>query len=231
MKISTRMTCTLALIAMLTVGRAYAICAFDTGVFGSAMQVGPDTWTYDLSVINGCDFENQPFMNDFYIPYFNDAGITDITVPPPDTTSTTSTITWSDTILANDNLFDLPGAGVIDFHVTATPELQGSSGQNAPGVGYYGASGFTFTANFAPVEGPGAVLQYLPPDYSTTTIVFADPPIPASPETIAALGSTATPEPAFAGLTAVGLSGILILARKRQCGSARRARSAAGGGV
>jgi hypothetical protein len=64
-------------------------------------------WTYNFSVQNGCAPSHQPFLTDSYIPYFSDAGITDIVLPPPDTTSTTSTITWIDTIDPTDNLFDL----------------------------------------------------------------------------------------------------------------------------
>src|SRR5215472_7362304 len=119
----------LVLMAGFAVGQAYAICAASSSVFGDSLQTDPVTWTYNLSVINGCDFANQPFMTDFYIPYFPDAGIANIMVPPPDTMSTTSTITWTYTIDPTNNLFNLTGAGVIDFQVTATPDLQDFSGQ------------------------------------------------------------------------------------------------------
>jgi hypothetical protein len=112
------------------------------------------------------------------------------------------------TIDPTDNLFDLAGAGVIDFQVTAAPELQASATENAPGVGYYGASGFSFTSTFAPLEGPYAILQYLPPDYDTTRTLFGDPSIPGSPDAIAALTTAAAPEP---GTTALFLAGLCVV--------------------
>jgi hypothetical protein len=208
-----------ALTAILATGPAYAICVTNTGVSGTPTQTGASTWTYNFSVQNGCALNHQPFLTDFYIPYFADAGIANILVPAPDTTSTTSTITWMATIDPSDNLFNLAGAGVIDFQVTATPELEASPALNAPGVGYYGASGFSFTSTFAPVKGPYAVLQYLPPDYTTTTTLFGDPSIPGSPDTIAALNGAAAPEPGTATLLVAGLCVTMLLlqiVRKRR---------------
>ena len=194
-----------ALTAILATAPAYALCVASTSVSGTATPTGASMWTYDFSVLNGCALSAQPFLTDFYIPYFADAGIADILLPAPDTTSTTSTIAWTATIDPTDNLFDLAGAGVIDFQVTATPELEVSSTQSAPGVGYYGASGFSFTSTFAPVAGPYAVLQYLAPDYTTTRVLFGDPPIPGSPDTIAALSPAAAPEPSTVTLLIAGL--------------------------
>jgi hypothetical protein len=173
-------------------------------------------WTYNFRVQNACDTNQQPFLTDFYIPYFVDAGIANILVPAPDTTSTTSTITWTATIDPTDNLFDLAGAGVIDFEVTASPELQASATEDAPGVGYYGASGFSYTSTFAPVDGPYAILQYLPPDYVTTTTLFGDPSIPGSPDTIAALNDAAAPEPGTAGFLLVGLAVTMASLKRRR---------------
>ncbi len=204
MKLSGGTVLATALTAIFAAVPAYGTCAADTAVFGTATQTGVATWTYDFSVLNGCAF-NQPFLTDFYIPYFADAGIANIVVPPPDTTTTTSTITWTDTIEADNDLFDLAGAGVIDFQVSATPELEAGPDQSAPGVGYYGASGFSFTSDFAPVDGPYAILQYLSPDYVNTTTLFGDPSIPGSPDTIAALDAAAAPEPGTVVLLGVGL--------------------------
>ena len=203
-----------ALSATLLAGQASATCAADTDVSSTANMTAPGVWTYIFSVRNGCA-SNQPFLTDFYIPYFSDEGISAIVLPAPDTTTTTSTITWTDTIDASDNLFDLAGAGVIDFQVTATPELEGSSGEDAPGVGYYFATGFSFTAPFAPVDGPYAILQALPPTYTTTTLLFGDPSIPGSPDTIAALAAAAAPEPGTIALLMTGLGFIALAARKR----------------
>jgi hypothetical protein len=188
MNFHARVALGMSLAAILVTGPAYAICNTASEVFGTPIQTGPAAWTYNFSVQNGCAFNNQPFLTNFYIPYFADANIANITVPAPDTTTTTSTITWSATIDPTDDLFDLAGAGVIDFQVTATPELQASETEYAPGVGYYGASGFSFTSTFAPLEGPYAILQYLPPDYDTTTTLFGDPSIPGKPNCYSLLG-------------------------------------------
>jgi hypothetical protein len=215
MKLHERVFLAGVLIATFAGGHAYALCVASTSVSGSAMQTGAMMWTYNFSVQNGCNTVQQPFLTDFYVPYFADAGIANIMLPPPDTTSTTSTITWTDTIEANNNLFGLAGAGVIDFQVTATPEIQVTQSQNAPGVGYYFASGFSFTSTFAPVEGPWAILQSLPPNYVTTTTLFGDPSIPGSPDTIAALGASAVPEPGTTTLVLIGLCLTTLVLRRR----------------
>src|SRR5579863_2896748 len=98
MKFRAGLVFAVTLTAILATGQAWATCVASSDVFGTPTQNGPDSWTYNFSVVNGCAFNNQPFLTDFYIPYFADAGIADITVPAPDTTSTTSTITWTATI-------------------------------------------------------------------------------------------------------------------------------------
>ena len=210
-----RLALGVALTAILATGTALASCSAATDVLGMAVPTDSGTWTYSLSVANGCAFNNQPFLTDFYIPYFVDDDITNIMLPPPDTTTTTSTITWTDTIEPDNDLFGLADAGVIDFEVTATPELEASATVDAPGVGYYFASGFSFTSTFAPVDGPYAILQYLPPDYDTTTTLFGDPSIPGSPDTIAALNTAAAPEPAAAGLLVAGLCVMIVNLKRR----------------
>ena len=204
-----------ALAAVLATGQARALCVASSSVTSTSSMTAPSVWTYNFSVQNGCAPSHQPFLTDFYIPYFSDEGISSIVLPPPDTTSTTSTITWTDTIDPSDNLFGLEGAGVIDFQVTATPELEALPGQDAPGVGYYFATGFSFTTPFAPVEGPYAILQALPPTYTTTTTLFGDPGIPGSPDTIAALAAAAAPEPGTTFLMTTGL-GLMALALKKR---------------
>jgi len=206
-----------ALSAAFVTGQARALCVASSTVTSIATLTAPSLWTYNFSVQNGCQTVSQPFLTDFYIPYFSDAGISDIVLPAPDTTSTTSTITWTDTIDPSDNLFNLAGAGVIDFQVTATPELEGSEGADAPGVGYYGATGFSFTTPYAPVEGPYAILQALPPSYTTTRTLFGDPGIPGSPDTIAALAAAAVPEPGTTALLMTGLGLIALVLKKRSC--------------
>ena len=204
-----------ALIGMGTSGEAWATCAAGSNVTGAATQTGP-TWTYDFTVLNGCAPDHQPLLTDFYIPYFADAGIGNITLPPPDTMTTTSTITWTAAVEPNNDLFDLLGAGVIDYHVTASPELEVGPDQFAAGVGYYFASGFSFTSNFAPVEGPYSILQTLPPAYVSTTMLFGDPSIPGSPDTIAALAAAETPEPGYLAPVAIAFLACIALTRRKR---------------
>jgi hypothetical protein len=116
----------------------------------------------------------------------------------------------------------LSKAGVIDFHVTATPEFQVGTNQTTPGVPYYSASGFSFTAAYDGVKGPDAIRQtpYDGGAYSGTNLLFEDPPIPGSPMTLDALGNapiTTTPEPATSALIAVGLATMAAVLRRRRC--------------
>jgi hypothetical protein len=193
-----------AVLGVAAAGQAWAICATNSFVADySVTQSGP-TWTYVYSVQNGCAPNHQPLLTDFYIPYFSDAGIANISVPAPDD-SALPPITWTYSIDASDDLFGLgAGVGVIDFQVTSLTEV--SPIQNLPGVGYYGSNDFSFTSSFAPVKGPYALLQtaYDGGLYDSSTLSFGDPSIPGSPDTLAALSGTA-PEPATMALLALGL--------------------------
>ncbi len=207
-----------ALVAAAAPSQAHALCVANSFLFGTVTPLTGSTWVFQYMVQNGCSPGGQQLMTDFFVPYFTDAGITDITVPSPDVTSTTSTITWTATILP-DNLFGLPGAGVIDFHVTATPEFDPLPGQPEPGVGYYGASGFSYVANYGAIESQGAIQQipYAGGTYPGSTLLFVDPPIPDSPMARGAL--TSTPEPGTMSLAAIG---ILLTAFGARAHSARR---------
>ena len=147
--------------AIFTAGHAYAICAENTDVFSTVAQNGPD-FTYDFSVFNGCvGFSNQPqpLLEAFFLPYFSDAGITDIVVPSG----------WSYSIDTGDDLFGLANAGVIEFDPPAP-------------FGYDGFSGFSYISQYGGVDGPFAIER-------DTGTLFGDPQIPGSPETIAALAA------------------------------------------
>jgi hypothetical protein len=189
------------LIALGLSGQAWAICAGSSFVFDFSVTELNGTWTYDYSVENGCAPNQQQLLTDFYLPYFADAGIANITVPAQDN-SAIPAITWSYSKDANNDLFGL-GAGVIDFHVTSTTDV--SPTLSLPGVGYYGSSGFSFTSSFAPVKGPYALLQtaYAGGLYDSTTLLFGDPSIPGSPDTVSALSAAATPEPGTMGSLAI----------------------------
>lgn len=219
MKLVQRSLVLAGLIGVAISWQAKAICAADTEVSTLSITQSGSTWTYDYSVMNGCDPNHQPLLTDFYVPYFADAQIANITVPGPDD-STDPPTTWTYTIEPNNDLFNLgPDAGVIDFQVTSLADVFDNSGdeQELPGVGYYGASGFTFTSPFAPVEGPWAILQtdFDDGNYDTTSYLFGDPSIPGSPETIAALQGASTPEPGTVALAISGLCLIAPLLRRR----------------
>ena len=180
-----------ALISLAASGDAYAICAEDTDVTSMVTQQGP-VWLYDFTVQNGCHSPIQPLLSDFYIPYFADAGIANITMPA---VTNTAPVAWTYSIEPLNDLFQL-GTGVIDFHA-ATP------------IGYDGYAGFTFTANYDGVKGPFAM------NLSTGTL-FGDPQIPASPDTIAALDRAAVPEPRLYGVTGLAIMVLLAVAWRRE---------------
>ncbi|HTA44138.1 MAG TPA: PEP-CTERM sorting domain-containing protein [Bryobacteraceae bacterium] len=203
------------LIAVAEPWQAKAICVASTNISDFSVAPNGPVWTYNFQVTNGCVPGHQPLLTDFYVPYFSDAGITNITVPGP-SDSTNPPTTWTFSIEANNDLFGLgPDAGVIDFHVTSLANV--AANENLPGVGYYGANGFTFDSPFAPVEGPWAILEtdYDNGLYDTTSLLTGDPSIPGSPDTIAALAQAAAPEPGSVMLLAIGL-GLLTIATVRK---------------
>jgi hypothetical protein len=203
-----------AVIGVAAAGQAWALCAVDSFVSDSSVTQSGPTWTYVYSAQNGCAPNHQQLLTDFYIPYFTDAGIANITVPALDN-SALPPITWTYSIDASDDLFGLgPGVGVIDFQVTSLTEV--SPIQTLPGVGYYASNDFSFTSSYAPVKGPYAMLQtaYDGGLYNSSTMLFGDPSIPGSPDTIAALSGTA-PEPGTMALLALGLCVIAPALKRR----------------
>ena len=214
MKTDGRILLAAAVIGVAAAGQAWATCAIDSFVSDySVTQNGP-TWTYVYSVQNGCATNRQPLLTDFYVPYFTDAGIANITVPMPDN-SAQPPITWTYSINASDDLFGLgPDAGVLDFRVTSLTDV--SPIQMLVGVGYYESSDFSFTSSYAPVKGPYAMLQtaYDGGLYDSSTMLFGDPSIPGSPDTIAALSGTA-PESGTMALLALGLCAMAPALKRR----------------
>lgn len=177
----------IAAFAALSAGQAYASCIASTGV--SSVTPEP-SGTFEYFVSNACNSVDQPLLDDFFLPYFSDAGISDIVVPEG----------WTYSIEASNNVFDLPGAGVIEFDAT-------------PAAGYF-TGDFSYTASYsAGIEGP--FLMDLTKDGNNYQ-VSGDPLIPASPDAIAALGSAATPEPSTTALISIGLCAIVLAARRRQ---------------
>jgi hypothetical protein len=176
MKFMGRFMLAAALLGIAASGQAWALCEVGDNVSSTVTPQGAGVWLYDFSVLNGCNTVNQPFLSDFYIPYFADAGIANITMPTP---TLDTPVSWTYSIDPTTDLFGL-GTGVIDFHA-ATP------------VGYNQYEGFTYTANYAGVKGPFAMDL-------TTGRLFGDPMIPGSPDTLAALNGAAVPEPKWSGI-------------------------------
>jgi hypothetical protein len=178
-----------ALAAALTAGQAFGLCDADRDV-ESAVIASDSSYTYDFFVRNGCHGNVQPLLTDFFLPYFSDAGISDIVVPDG----------WSYSIDTGDNLFDLSNAGVIEF-ASATP------------LGYSFPDGFSYIADYAGIPGPFAMS--LTTD-GVPSMLFGDPMIPGSPEAIAALGGTAVPEPSTTVPLALALCGIMLGLKRRK---------------
>ena len=177
-----------AFTAALTTGQAYALCVASTDV--TSVVIPSDlNFTYDFSATNGCRIDDQPLLTNFFLPYFSDAGISDIVVPTG----------WSYSIDTSDNLFDLANAGVIEFE-SATP------------LGYSFPSGFSYTADYAGIDGPFAMTLITDGVPST---LFGDPMIPGSPDAVAALGGTAVPEPSITVPLAIGLCAMMLGLRRR----------------
>jgi len=147
-----------ALAAVLMANRAYAICDESTNVTSDVSPSGPN-FTYEFFASNGCVPVNhaQHLLTEFFTPYFADAGISNIVTPSG----------WTYAIDPANDLFGLPGAGVLDFQ-SATP------------LGYSFTGGFSFTANYGGVKGPFA-MNLITSGVGST--LFGDPLIPASPDT------------------------------------------------
>ncbi|HTW63394.1 MAG TPA: PEP-CTERM sorting domain-containing protein [Bryobacteraceae bacterium] len=178
----------LAAFAAALAGQAHATCIANTGVV-SITDPAPPPGTFQYLVLNGCNSYDQPLLDDFFLPYFADAGISNIVVPGG----------WSYTIEASNDLFGLPDAGVIEFAPTSP-------------VGYF-TEDFSYTADYSSgVDAP--YVMDLTLDGSPYQVT-GDPLIPASPDAVAALGS-AVPEPSLAVLLALGCVSMWLALRRRR---------------
>ncbi len=165
----------------------------DTGTVSSTVtQSGSETWDYQFTVLNTA-YDSS--VNSFEIPWFNDAGITNITAPAG----------WN-----NDTTYE----GFLSGYATATEFLLWNSSTTliAPGQSL---SGFGFTASYAPVKGPFAL------GFDNWSYFIGDPAIPGSPSALnagytEAFPVTNVPEPETYALMLAGLGLLGFAARRRK---------------
>lgn len=142
-----------------------------------------------LDTLGGVPIPDLYYTNKFYLPYFSDAGITDINSPSG----------WSYSIEGTNDLFGLgSGAGVIHWSASTGAEL----------ALYDVLSGFSYVSSVA-----GSVKAPFRLDYINGDWRLGDPPIPASPLALAA-GLAPIPVPAAVWLFGSGLLGLIGVARR-----------------
>lgn len=240
------------LLGMPATAGAIAIAAgppwsIQSSVEASVTDNNDGTWTYDYTVYNDSAFDaygsdDTPVIVDWEIPYFDDAGITDVLSPAGwsynietigvanAATGWSGVAAWQDPA---DPFYQGPDSPfttvteVIHWHVDA-----GSCDPNFPdsllcewdtAVGIWpsgsidtlytpSAAGFSLTANYGPTDGPYQASWDLVP------VLSGDPPLPggllpASPNTLGTPSGNA-PLPASLLLLGVGLLGLGATRRK-----------------
>ena len=175
----------------------------------------PSIWNYTYSITNSAtwityrsDQDKAPLQH-FNIPYFDDAGITNITSPDG----------WSYRINDNNN-FGLTGAKTLEWYASVRLDIPFCVGNGNTGCILSGidpgsmVSGFGFDGAFGPAKAPyEATFAQVTSPY--TFFDRGDPPIPASPDALnAGLQPQSTvPEPGTLALIFSGFCAIGLLAR------------------
>jgi hypothetical protein len=158
-------------------------------VSSTVIRSGAETWDYRFTVFN-TSVDNS--VTSYEIPWFDDAGITNITGPSGWNYST------------SESAFGPYPAMSLVWNYPANPIAPGES-----------LSGFGFTASYAPVKGPFAL------GFDNGAMFMGDPAIPGSPLAGDAgytkpFPVTSVPEPETYAMMLAGLGLLGFAARRRK---------------
>lgn len=178
-------------------------------------QSGPATWQYQLTIHNDSESHDfgaygpVPWVYWVMIPYFADAGVTNITCPGT-CWNALSGQGWFWSTPSVNSVGGTPGFGNPN-DLALSWEWPADTPVLGPGTSL---SGFGFTASYAPVKGPFNLRFALGQAY------FGDPAIPGSPLALAAgyvepYPVTGVPEAGTYAMLLAGLAWLGVVARRR----------------
>ena len=194
---------------MLVSTNASALCFFSSQTPTSTVTAeGPGSYAYAYTVSGeqgSCPlfYGSAPYVvNAFEVPYFTDAGITDIHAPTG----------WSYSIDATDTFGLGSGAETLVWTAAAGYGVQPITSTLPAGS----LSGFGYTSSYGSVYAPGALVV------GSFPLDIVDPALPGSPEALAAgllptsfPSASAVPEPSVLLTMLAGL-GMVAIARRRR---------------
>lgn len=201
---------------------------------------GDGTWTYNYTVHNDSTSDStfyggvdsvppEPVIVDWELPYFNDAGITNIISPsrwsyaietigqPNPTTGWEGVAAWqnpSDPFYTPNSPFNLV-TQVLHWYSNCwvNPNLTGCDTQLRDAILPGGSlSGFGFTASFDKTNSPYQA------SWAEQPIQTGDPDFPGGVPNSPSLRQTSVPEPGVLALLGAGVVGLAALRRRRTGG-------------